>query len=473
MITIETLEQWLTVSAEHENLEFKAAAKQYDIDDVLRYCVAMSNEGGGYFVLGVTNTFPRKVTGTHAFASERQLNALKLKIFDKLHIRVNVHAVNHPDGRVLALEIPARPAGQPVELNGCYLMRAGESVVAMTPDRLKEIFSESAESWFMQTAMEGNSEDVVALLDTQIYFDLLNRAYPSTQSAVLQCLEQEGFIRHQASGEWLITHLGAIVLAKNFNKFPADIARKATRFVLYDGVSKINTREEVEGKCGYAVKFDDLVNFVHSRAPRNRIFEETLRQEQPMFPKQALRELIANALIHQDFSMSGASVMIEMYDDRVEISNPGKPSINVERFIDGYQSRNETLANAMRRFGVCEEKGSGIDKVINQIENAQLPPPVFKNDEVRTTATLFSHVDFSDMSKDDRIRACYQHCCLRCVSNRQMSNASLRARFGLGNTASDSSIASQVISATKALKLIKPGKNAGSLRYARYLPYWG
>lgn len=93
-----------------------------------------------------------------------------------------------------------------------------------------------------------------------------------------------------------------------------------------------------------------------------------------MFPRQALRELIANALIHQDFFVTGTSVTIEMYGDRIEISNPGIPSIQIERFIDEYRSRNEQLADIMRRFKICEEKGSGIDKVIHSVEVYQYIP---------------------------------------------------------------------------------------------------
>lgn len=190
-----------------------------------------------------------------------------------------------------------------------------------------------------------------------------------------------------------------------------------------------------------------------------------------MFPRQALRELIANALVHQDFLTTGTSVIIEMYDDRVEISNPGIPPIKVERFIDESRSRNEQLADLMRRFGVCEEKGSGIDKVIVAAEAYQLPAPDFRVGETRTTAILFAHQDFADMSQSDRIRACYQHCCLLYVSNQRMSNQSLRERFRLNK--SKTGTVSQVIGATKEAGLIQPDESESkSTRYARYLPFW-
>jgi len=472
MKPIDLLKKLLTVSTESENLEFKAATSQYGIKDVLKYCVALSNEGGGHLVLGVTNDHPKKVVGTRAFHSDKKLNDLKLKIFSQLRIRADICEAKHPHGRVLILNIPSRPTGQPLHLDGRYLMRAGESVVPMTPDRLKEIFAESSDDWFAQIAAEVSEENVAELLDTHAYFRLRNLTFPSTRSAVLDRLESERFIQ-QAGEKWSITNLGAIVLAEDLRKFPPKIRRKMPRFVLYDGVGKTSTKEDASYQSGYAAGFEGLVNFVHSRAPRNRILEETVRTERQMFPKQALRELIANALIHQDFSMAGASVMIEMYADRVEVSSPGKPIIDVDRFIDNYRTRNERLADVMRRLGICEEKGSGIDKVIGHVESFQLPAPSFRGDDIRTTATLFAHMDFSAMSKADRIRACYQHCCLRFVFNRQMTNASLRARFGLADTPTGSSAASQIIAATKRAGWIKPKHATGaSLRYASYLPFW-
>ena len=169
--------------------------------------------------------------------------------------------------------------------------------------------------------------------------------------------------------------------------------------------------------------------------------------------------------------MTGTSVMIEMYDDRVEISNPGLPPIKVERFIDEYRSRNERLADIMRRMGICEEKGSGIDKVVRAAEVYRLPAPDFRAGELRTSAILFAHQEFSEMSKSDRVRACYQHCCLQYVSGQRMSNQSLRQRFGVD----DAKVApvSAVISAARETGLIKlDDSESFSTRYARYLPFW-
>lgn len=190
-----------------------------------------------------------------------------------------------------------------------------------------------------------------------------------------------------------------------------------------------------------------------------------------MFPDIAIRELVANALIHQDFRETGTSVVVEVYSDRIEISSPGKPFIPPERFIDEYQSRNERLADLMRRVGICEEKGSGIDKVVHSAEVYQLPAPDIRVGERRTTVVLFAHKLFQDMDRSDRIRACYQHCSLRYVMNERMSNQTLRERFKLPEDKSET--VSRIIRETTEAGLVKlDNPEIASRRYARYIPFW-
>lgn len=330
---------------------------------------------------------------------------------------------------------------------------------------------EDQQDWFCQPACSHiSAEKVIDLLDTQTYFQLLKFPYPTNRNAVLERLQSDQLLKKTAKG-WTIPNISAILLAKQLDSFSPTLARKAPRVIIYEGINKLNTRTDQTGQKGYAVGFEGLVKFVYNLAPQNRIIEEVVREEVKMFPRQALRELIANALIHQDFLATGTSVVIEMYDDRVEISNPGIPTIRVERFIDEYRSRNEQLADIMRRFGICEEKGSGIDKVIGASEVYQLPAPDFRVGDIRTISVLFAHQNFNDMSQSDRIRACYQHCCLLYISNRRMSNQSLRDRFRLNK--SKSGTVSQIIGATKEAGLIKSDESeSNSTRYARYLPFW-
>lgn len=271
-------------------------------------------------------------------------------------------------------------------------------------------------------------------------------------------------------GKYSIRRLGALLLAKRLQDF-GDVARKAPRVLVYPGNSKLETKLDQVGSKGYAVGFQGLVGFVMGQLPQNEVIEDALRKEVKLVPEIVIRELVANALIHQDFRLTGASVMVEIYANRVEIGNPGEPVVPVERFIDGYQSRNERLADLMRRMRICEEKSSGIDKVINAAEVFQLPAPDFRAGHNRTIVTIYGPKDFEDMDRDDRIRACYQHCALKWVMSERMTNQSLRERFHLPE--SKSAIVSQIISASIEVGASKADEKVGASRkYARYLPFW-
>ena len=448
-------------------MEFKEAKTQFDNRKLYKYCVAIANEGGGQLLLGVEDQPPRKVVGTSAFNDPVEMAA---KLFQTLGFRVDIEEVAHPDGRVLVFHIPGRPRGTAFNFEGSYLMRAGEELVSMSEDRLRAIFAEGQPDWLQEAALKGCSDGkVVELLDTQSYFDMLHLPYPTDQAGVLKRCESEKFIQRQSDG-WAITNLGAILFAKKLDPFDR-LARKVPRVIVYEGKSKLKTKLDKIGTKGYAVGFQGIVEFINGLISSNEVIEQSLRQEVKMFPEIAVRELVANALIHQDFNESGASIMIEIYEDRMEISNPGKPFISPDRFIDEYQSRNEQLADVMRRLGICEEKGSGIDKVVHAAEVYQLPAPDFRVGERRTSVVLFAHLDIEDMDRNDRIRACYQHCCLRYVMNEQMTNQTLRERFKLPEN--KAATVSQIIAATvdaEKIKLADPTQT--STRYRSYVPYW-
>lgn len=464
--TPEQIDLWRSVVSEHQRLEFKEAKLQFDNNKLYRYCVALANEGGGQLLLGVADKPPRPVVGTAAFNDPV---AMTEKLFQAVGFRVDIEEVQHPDGRVLVFHIPSRPRGTAYHLNGTYLMRSGEELVPMSEDQLRRIFAEGEPDWLEEPSMQGlDAQRVIELLDTQTFFELLKLPYPTDRDGVIERLVQERLVDDQNG--YSIRRLGALLLAKRLEDF-ADLARKAARVVVYPGTSKLKTKLDQVGGKGYAVGFQGLVKFVMDQLPQNEVIEDALRKEVKLVPEITIRELIANALIHQDFRMTGVSVMVELYADRVEISNPGEPVVPVERFIDGYQSRNERLANLMRRMGICEEKSSGIDKVINAVEVYQLPAPDFRVGHNRTIVSLFGPRDFEKMDREDRIRACYQHSALKWVMSERMTNQSLRDRFHLPESKSAS--VSQVIAQAIEAGLIKPDEKVGASRkFARYLPFW-
>lgn len=267
-----------------------------------------------------------------------------------------------------------------------------------------------------------------------------------------------------------ITNFGAILFARNPTEFDR-LSRKALRVIQYKDKSRVETVREQVRNNGYAVGFEGAIGFINNLLPQNEQIEQALRRTVPVYPEIAIRELVANALIHQDFSMTGTGPMVEIFTDRVEVTNPGTPLIDTLRFIDEPpQSRNEDLAALMRRMNICEERGSGVDKVIFHVELFQLPAPEFVVTDSHTKAILFAPRAMNEMDQKDRIRACYQHACLRYVSNEQMTNSSFRDRLGIDqkNYATVSRITRETVDAG----LVRAVDPTTSKRYMKYVPFW-
>ena len=215
-------------------------------------------------------------------------------------------------------------------------------------------------------------------------------------------------------------------------------------------------------------------HFVKSQLPGSEVIKHALREETSVYPEIALRELIANALIHQDFSIRGSGPMIEIFDDRIEITNPGRllPSKKIDRLIRTTpESRNEILAQAFRRYNICEERGSGFEKTVISIELYGLPPLKFEESENSFKVILSAPRSFSEMTDQERIDACYQHAIIQYYGSGGMTNASLRQRFKMSDK--QASQISRLIKIAIEVGKIKPKETeSDSKKFALYWPYW-
>ena len=472
-VTLKVLDQLMNAAVEDEHLEFKAATINFPMNDVVEYVAAIANKKGGYLLLGVTDEVPRRVSNCQSFPTPHNLNQLKNEIKNRTNLNVPIFELQHPDGRVLVLEIPSRPTGGLIRTGrkGRILTRSGESLVDMDDEEMRTILNETASDWLTDFATDYvPALKILELLEFETLFRLLNQPVPESPEAICTRLVSLRLL-DEYKGTFAITNLGALVAARSLTAISPEFASTLPRLIVYKGTNNRNYKSDVEFDRGYAVGFEDLVQGSYLAASPSDPEEQILRTQFNPYPIQSFRELIANALVHQDFSVKGAQVMIEIYDDRVEFSNPGAPLIETDRFIDGALSRNDVLVRLMRLLRVCEERGSGVDKVVSSAEGGNLPAPDFRSDEVRTKVILFGQRSFAEMSQEDRVRACYQHCCLLYLDSKTLSNQSLRTRFAL--SANDRATVTTIISEAVAAELIKPAPNSGSsTRFARYIPYW-
>lgn len=474
------IDELRALPAETVWLEFKS--NNSDPELIGKRCSAMSNaarvvgKDTAYLIWGVEDD-SHAVVGTDFNPDTKKAGnqVLSLWLANSLQpsIAFSFRAVDHPQGRLMLLEIPAA-TGAPVAFNGVPYIRIGSATPRLTdyPDRYQQLIERlQPYRWEQGVARQYvSADDVLTLLDYSQYFQLTKQPLPDNRAGIFEKLEADRLIVRDVGGHWNITNLGAILFAMRLSDFEASLARKAIRFVSYSGKNRAATvTHRLDGQKGYAVGFQRFVSYLNELLPVNEHIGAALREARPLFPELAIRELVANALIHQDMTVSGAGPQVELFEDRLEISNPGSPLVQPERMIDlPPRSRNEALASLMRRMGMCEEQGSGLDKVVHSCEVFQLPAPLFRAEGNATQAVLYGPRSFAEMTPEERVRACYFHAVLKFLGGEKMKNASLCARLGIASK-----------NAAQATAVINKTLEAGLIRVADpdhprggYVPHW-
>lgn len=434
---------------------------------------AINNQDFGYLIFGIEdNTHTIKGTTFTPKSHKKGNEEIEHWLIQRLDPRIDfrIYEFAYDATRNIAVFVIPCAQFEPVKFMHHTYIRIGSITRKLNefPDKERKIWQKSGKPYELEIAKDNlNASEVIRLLSTETYFDLMKLPYPSNQSGVIEKFIDENLVIQNHG--YSITNLGALLFAKNLPDFES-VQRKSVRVIVYKGNNKVETvREQIVAK-GYALGISGLVDWINSQLPANEEIGKALRKESRMYPEIAIRELVANALIHQDLSVKGFP-MVEIFSDRIEISNSGNPLITPDRFIDSYISRNEKLADLMRRMGFCEEKGSGLDKVIFHNELYQLPPINVITDENRTRVTIYSYKTLNDLDKKEKIRACYQHACLKWVSNEKMTNQSLRERFHIEDK--NAAIASRIIKDTfEAGKIKEDDPENKSRKHRSYVPFW-
>lgn len=465
---------------ETEWVEFKVS--QADPAEIGEYISALSNSAAilgkrsGYIVWGIED-------GTHALVgtafaprsskvgNEQLENWLLRLLTPKLSFQFLETSLDGKRFVVLEIEAAFR---HPVAFQGRDYIRIGSYKKNLKdhPEKERDLWRAFDSTPFEEgIARERVSVDeVLELLDYPSYFELLGQPLPVDQPGIVDALGRDGLIHRSDAGGWDVTNLGGILLARRLDDLPG-LRRKAVRVIQYRGNARLETIKEQVGVKGYASGFAGLLEYISGVLPSNEVIGQALRRVVPMFPELAMREVVANALIHQDFFVTGAGPMVEIFEDRVEVSNPGLPLIDTDRFLDNApRSRNEKLASLMRRMGVCEERGSGVDKVVAQIELYQLPAPIFEATADATRVVLLAHRSLSKMTREDRVRACYLHACLKYVNREYVTNTSLRQRFGIADR--NIATASRLLREAVDARVIVPYDESAGPKYMKYVPRW-
>ncbi len=470
----------LTYPRENEQCEFKE--NNTDPREIGEYISALANSAAvaesahSYLIWGVRDE-GHQIVGTNfrplnaKIGNEELLNWLTHLLEPQVHLQF--FECNLEGKHLVVLEIGAA-SSSPIKFKGTEYIRIGSYKKKLTdhPQVAKVLWrSFDTKSFETEIALaDCPVEQVLAVLDYPAYFELHKLPLPESRDQILEALRADGILAVNDIDEWNITNLGALLFAKRLKAFPA-LQRKAMRVIQYKNTTREETIREQVGGRGYANGFSGVIHYINNLLPANEVIGQAFREDLRLYPELAIRELVANALIHQDLTMTGTGPMVEIFSDRLEVTNPGVPLVDARRFVDmPPQSRNETLASMMRRIGICEERGSGWDKIGFQIELHQLPAPEVQVTPHHTKVILFGHRPLMKMDKEDRVRAVYLHACLRWITQEPMTNSSIRTRFGI--EAKNSATATRLIGEAVAAGMVAPYDAHASRKLMRYVPYW-
>lgn len=479
---VELVKQLIGHVSETQTIEFKDSNARFEM--IGRDIAALANsaivEGQdyAYMVWGVEYS-------THAIIGTSFDPLTAKRGNQELEIWLRVKLSSNAEFRFLSVDVDGKhvvvlriwPAvGYPVSFDNVEYIRSGTSTQPLQKNSQREqrLWDLTRSGAFEdQIALRWLSRDeVLHKIDWARYFTQTGIPVPEGGSSILHYLVTDNIVKTLDSGQYAVTNLGALLFAANMDDFET-VSRKAIRIIRYSGKDRIAATRSKIFLRGYA-DIDGVMDYIQALLPEQEVIDKGLRVTMNGYPELAIRELVGNMLIHQDLTIRGGGPLVEVFDDRVEFSNPGASLIQVPRLVnDPPQSRNPRLAKLARRLHICEEAGSGWDKIIRSCELMQLPAPEIqesRGDAPSMRVRLMQRRPYRDLTVDERLQACYWHACLQYANGNALTNTSLRERFGL-STSSSSQI-SRLIADAISDRLIRPVDADAANKKMRYIPAW-
>ena len=429
-----------------------------------------------YLLYGIHN-MTHEIVGTDFRPKETLVGNEELEnwLLTQLTPRVDFKfvEVDTENGRVVVIEIPAAKV-QPTAFKGVEYIRVGSYSKKLKdfPEKEKKLWRAFDIRPFETMPAKENLDSgiVTKLIDTGAFYTLMGLPIPSTRDGIIHDFLEYGFIKQIDNGNYTITNMGALLFAKDIRQFDY-LENKAIRVIRYKGSGKTNAIRDQFFWKGYAVGFDEIVTYIMSMLPQEETIETALRQEFIMFPEKAVREILGNMIIHQDMTTRGQSLMVEIFDERIEATSPGCLLVDVDRIIDtAPHARNEKIANFLRLVHICEARGSGFDRMEEGMRDWKIPAPKVETGDDFCRTMLYWHDSLSKWSKDEKIRTCYIYVCYCYVNGIDVTNAVLRERFGVIDK--NKAIVSRIIKDTVEKGYIRLYDDTTAPRYYKYVPYW-
>jgi ATP-dependent DNA helicase RecG len=352
----------------------------------VQYSIALANEGGGKLVLGVEDS-PRKVVGTAAFPD---LSEIKYHLLQKVHLRIEIEVLQIDALRVLVVHVPARPIGRPLEDNGTYWMRAGESLVGMTAEQLQRIFSEAAPDYSAEICRAATLHDLnpAAVDEFRKRWSAHSENNRLKEISAKQLLEDASLLVNGA-----ITY-AALVLFGTETALQRHLSQAEIIFE-YKSSERAGPAQQRENlREGFFSCYDRLWKLINLRNDLQHYSEGLFVYDIPTFDERTIREALLNAVSHRDYRLGG-SIFIRQFPQKIEIVSPGglPEGITLENIIDRQNPRNRRIAEAFEKCNLVERSGQGMNLIYESLIGQSKPLPDFSNtDAYQVSLTISGQV---------------------------------------------------------------------------------
>ena len=381
---------WLLHQNEGQYLEFKQSVS----DNLGRAICGFANSTGGALIVGVrADGMIKGISDPSAVAANIQNIARTCKP----PINVNISYFVREGKTLLLVDVPKSDSGIHQFGSGFY-SRSGPMTQAMNREELEALFWKAGRFRFEE---KSNAEFRYPRdFDAEAFRIFLLKSGVSPPKNRANMLMNLGLVKKDGD-KVVFNNAGVLFFAREPVRF---IRHCPVDCLLFSGWDKVNIldRKTLEGNLIENV--DGAMAFLRKNL-RLRYEIKTLQREEILeLPEDALREALLNAVIHRDYSFEGSYVTVEIFRDRVEISNPGglAPGLQPEDFGKKTVRRNPLLAETFHRMGEIEKVGSGVGRMLAAVKAAGLPRPKF---EFTTFFTVTFRRPGEDARRPGRVRA--------------------------------------------------------------------
>ena len=382
--------------AEHGNVSYNGGDKTKTSEKrrcILGYVVAFCNEGGGTLVLGMKDKYPHKVVGTTQ--SINAIGELESKIYKDIGIRPDVYELYEDEvekkGRVLVIDVPARPIGKVFKFEDVALMRVGEELRPMSDEMLRSIWLDQESDFSAEICKEATLEDL-----SEEAIDILKRKYATKQknTSFISLPNEQVLSDLHLVLNGKISYAALILCGKeeSLERFLPQ-SRIVLEYRKTESLIPYNNR--IEYLKPFYIMIDQLWHDINLRNDKIDVNEGSYIFNIPFFNEEVIREAINNAVAHRDYRRTSETFILQ-YQDKLVVKNMGGLPLGVtQENLLRVQStpRNRLLADVLSKTGVVERSGQGVDKIFrNMLSEGKEKPDYSHSDEFRVELHLSSVV---------------------------------------------------------------------------------